>query len=153
MLVPESTTEEGFEQHFGINYLGHFLLTSLLLDTLKQSGQHDSCSRIVTISSSAHHMGHLKRRYSEQRTFPRPWVSPGVLVMGVCIWDVVWHWVSGALRALFPQQKQKHKRANKSTKQTKLTDSDRRNGWRWMISFSCVPLSPPLHQILYWPLA
>ncbi|XP_031416629.1 dehydrogenase/reductase SDR family member on chromosome X isoform X1 [Clupea harengus] len=64
MLVPESTTEEGFEQHFGINYLGHFLLTSLLLDTLKQSGQHDSCSRIVTISSSAHHMGHLKRRQS-----------------------------------------------------------------------------------------
>ncbi|XP_031416644.1 dehydrogenase/reductase SDR family member on chromosome X isoform X3 [Clupea harengus] len=75
MLVPESTTEEGFEQHFGINYLGHFLLTSLLLDTLKQSGQHDSCSRIVTISSSAHHMGHLKRR-RQPREPPLPSLQP-----------------------------------------------------------------------------
>ncbi|XP_041940115.1 dehydrogenase/reductase SDR family member on chromosome X-like isoform X1 [Alosa sapidissima] len=67
MLVPETKTEEGFEQHFGINYLGHFLLTSLLLDTLKQSGQHDSYSRIVTISSSAHHMGQLSLKEAERR--------------------------------------------------------------------------------------
>uniref|UniRef100_A0A8C9TNP8 Dehydrogenase/reductase SDR family member on chromosome X-like n=1 Tax=Scleropages formosus TaxID=113540 RepID=A0A8C9TNP8_SCLFO len=57
MLVPERQTEDGFELHFGLNYLGHFLLTNLLLDTLKQSGSHDSCARVVTVSSATHYVG------------------------------------------------------------------------------------------------
>ncbi|KAG9349355.1 hypothetical protein JZ751_027798, partial [Albula glossodonta] len=57
MLVPERKTEDGFELHFGLNYLGHFLLTNLLLDTLKKSGTADSCARIVTVSSATHYGG------------------------------------------------------------------------------------------------
>lgn len=60
MLVPEGRTEDGFELHFGVNYLGHFLLTWLLLDDLKQSGTLDCFSRVVNVSSSAHRIGEIK---------------------------------------------------------------------------------------------
>lgn len=59
MLVPERKTEDGFEEHFGLNYLGHFLLTNLLLDTLKQSGTHSHNARIITVSSATHYVGKL----------------------------------------------------------------------------------------------
>ncbi|PKU46668.1 dehydrogenase reductase sdr family member on chromosome x [Limosa lapponica baueri] len=59
MLVPERKTEDGFEEHFGLNYLGHFLLTNLLLDKLKQSGTHSHNARIITVSSATHYVGEL----------------------------------------------------------------------------------------------
>jgi len=46
-------TEDGFEKCFQTNHLAHFLLTNLLMDTLKQS----SPSRIVIIGSSLHKGG------------------------------------------------------------------------------------------------
>ncbi|XP_064609405.1 dehydrogenase/reductase SDR family member on chromosome X-like, partial [Liolophura sinensis] len=54
MLTPYSLTEEGYEQHMGVNYLGHGLLTFLLLDTLQKSGSPATCARIINVTSSTH---------------------------------------------------------------------------------------------------
>jgi retinol dehydrogenase-13 len=55
MRCPLSYTDEGIEMQIGVNHMGHFLLTNLLLDTLKNS----TPARIVTVSSLAHMRGHI----------------------------------------------------------------------------------------------
>lgn len=50
MMCPYMKTEDGFEMQIGVNHLGHFLLTNLLLDLLKKSAP----SRIVNLSSLGH---------------------------------------------------------------------------------------------------
>ncbi len=49
-------TADGFELHFGVNHLGHFALTMLLLGRLKASGSGaGQGARVVTVSSEAHY--------------------------------------------------------------------------------------------------
>ncbi|XP_074848259.1 retinol dehydrogenase 12-like [Carettochelys insculpta] len=64
--LPFSITSEGLEQIFATNYLGHFLLTNLLLDTLKESAP----ARIVNVSSFVHAGATANVKYltGEERT-------------------------------------------------------------------------------------
>ncbi|MFY9557304.1 MAG: SDR family oxidoreductase [Blastocatellia bacterium] len=55
VLRVRSMTEDGIESTYAINHLGYFLVTTLLLDTLKRS----SPSRIVNVASTAHRYGKL----------------------------------------------------------------------------------------------
>lgn len=50
MTPPASVVKSGFESQFGVNYLGHFLLTSKLYPLLKETAN----SRIVTVTSLAY---------------------------------------------------------------------------------------------------
>jgi NAD(P)-dependent dehydrogenase (short-subunit alcohol dehydrogenase family) len=46
-----AATADGFELAFGVNHMGHFLLTTLLLDRLRASAP----ARVVTVSSQSHY--------------------------------------------------------------------------------------------------
>lgn len=53
MAVPERRTKDGFEMQLGVNHLGHFALTAHLLPALLRA----PAARVVSVSSTAHHMG------------------------------------------------------------------------------------------------
>ncbi|XP_075983080.1 retinol dehydrogenase 13-like [Anticarsia gemmatalis] len=57
MEPPAGVTRDGFETQLGVNHLGHFLLTGLLMDTLKESAP----SRVVIVSGSAHQRGRVHK--------------------------------------------------------------------------------------------
>ncbi|UKS25780.1 SDR family oxidoreductase [Paenibacillus sp. HWE-109] len=53
VTVKRQTTSDGFEAMTGVNHLGHFLLTNLLLEAIVRAPQ----GRIVNVSSGAHKIG------------------------------------------------------------------------------------------------
>ncbi|VDP66672.1 unnamed protein product [Echinostoma caproni] len=55
ILSTYSRTKDGFEMTLGVNHLGHFLLTELMLPALKAAAP----SRIIIVSSIAHKWGQL----------------------------------------------------------------------------------------------
>ncbi len=55
MMPPYGLTKDGFELQFGINHLGHFALTGLLMDSLLAVPG----SRVVTVSSNGHRAGRM----------------------------------------------------------------------------------------------
>lgn len=67
-------TEDGFEQHFGINHLGHFAFTGLILNAVLAA----RAGRIVTVGSNGHRIGkidfadpHYTRSYNPLRGYAR----------------------------------------------------------------------------------
>jgi NAD(P)-dependent dehydrogenase (short-subunit alcohol dehydrogenase family) len=73
MGIPQSRTADGFEMQFGVDHLGHFALTARLLPALLKA----PAARVVTVTSTAHHMGravdpdnpHLDGRYGPWRAY------------------------------------------------------------------------------------
>uniref|UniRef100_A0A224YVG0 Dehydrogenase n=1 Tax=Rhipicephalus zambeziensis TaxID=60191 RepID=A0A224YVG0_9ACAR len=59
MLVPYRETENRFESHMSINYLGHCLLTALLLPLLIAASSKGQTARIVNVSSCVHKVGRM----------------------------------------------------------------------------------------------
>jgi NAD(P)-dependent dehydrogenase (short-subunit alcohol dehydrogenase family) len=73
MGIPERRTADGFEMQLGVDHLGHWSLTALLMPALLRA----DAARIVTVTSTAHHMGravdpsnpHLEGRYGPWRAY------------------------------------------------------------------------------------
>eukprot|EP00118_Oscarella_pearsei_P001266 m.6992 g.6992 ORF g.6992 m.6992 type:complete len:369 (+) comp17439_c0_seq1:33-1139(+) len=51
MLNPRQVTDDGFEKHFQVNYLGHLLILLHVLERLKSSGPD---ARVISVSSAAY---------------------------------------------------------------------------------------------------
>ena len=67
-------TEDGFESTFGVDHLGHFALTGLLLDVLQQTPK----SRVINVTSFAHTSGEMdfddlmfEKGYEPGEAYPR----------------------------------------------------------------------------------
>ena len=74
VAMPERRTEDGFEMQLGVNHLGHWALTALLMPALLAA----PAARVVSVTSTAHHFGraldpadpHMRRHY-------QPWLAYG----------------------------------------------------------------------------
>ena len=72
MALPERTlTQDGFEMQFGVNHLGHFLLTNLLLDRIKEAPS----ARIINVSSRSHIGGRIDIPNLNSEMSYSPWLA------------------------------------------------------------------------------
>ncbi len=74
MALPQRmTTKDGFEIQFGVNHLGHFALTGLLIERLLATPK----SRVVTVSSKAHRFGTINFDDLNWERSYSPWKAYG----------------------------------------------------------------------------
>ncbi|MES5821266.1 oxidoreductase [Streptomyces sp. RG80] len=71
MALPYGTTVDGFETQFGVNHLGHFALTGLLLPALLDTPG----ARVVTVSSSTHALANIDMDDLNSERRYRRWVA------------------------------------------------------------------------------
>ncbi|TVY33315.1 Retinol dehydrogenase [Lachnellula subtilissima] len=73
-VMPYQETVEGIELQFGINHIGHFLLTNLLLPRIVAAGPH---ARIVNVASTGYVLGDLDMEnynFDSGKTY-HPWLA------------------------------------------------------------------------------
>lgn len=73
MALPYGRTADGFETQFGVNHLGHFALTGLLLDRLLAA----KAPRVVTVSSGLHVLGNIDMGDLNSERGYRRWIAYG----------------------------------------------------------------------------
>jgi len=56
MACPRTLTKDGLESQFGVNHVGHFYFTNLLLDKLAQTGTAETPARVVNLSSMGNYL-------------------------------------------------------------------------------------------------
>ncbi|WP_327279280.1 MULTISPECIES: oxidoreductase [unclassified Streptomyces] len=74
MALPYGRTADGFETQFGVNHLGHFALTGLLLPQLLAA---DPGARVVTVSSGFHALGDIDLGDLNGEHGYRRWIAYG----------------------------------------------------------------------------
>ena len=87
MAMPQSSTEDGFDTQMGINVLGHWALISDLLPILVATPG----ARVVTLSSTAQHMGraidpadpHMRENFEEWRMYGQTKLAMRHLAVGL----------------------------------------------------------------------
>ncbi|MFD5630488.1 oxidoreductase [Streptomyces sp. NPDC127072] len=73
MALPYGLTADGFETQFGVNHLGHFALTGLLLPALLGTPG----ARVVTVSSFMHALANIDIRDLNSERQYRRWIAYG----------------------------------------------------------------------------
>lgn len=87
MALPERQTADGYEMQFGVNHLGHWTFTALLIPALLAAPS----ARVVTVTSTAHHMGrpvdpanpHLHGTYEPWRAYGQSKLANYLFALGL----------------------------------------------------------------------
>ncbi|HTW01622.1 MAG TPA: oxidoreductase [Streptosporangiaceae bacterium] len=136
MAVPtRQTSEDGFELTFGVNHLGHFALTGLVLDRLLATPG----SRIVTVSSIGHRMGPGTMQFDDLQFSQNyhPWHS---------------YWQSKLANLLFTYEL--HRRLTTAGAEPAALAAHPGNArtdlWRHSSRFDRAPYKPALRWLTFW---
>ncbi len=87
MAMPESKTKDGYESQFGVNHLGHWSLTALLINQIMAA----ESPRVVTVTSSAHHLiwnidfqdPHMHKKYSPWKAYSQSKLANYYFALGL----------------------------------------------------------------------